>query len=108
LLLSEQRSQEQIADARALAELVKDKYGAWPALQRLIKRIGDDVIDRWARDESLKKKYVAGQRDALAAVLQAIEQTAADAEQIAEEQKYEGQIVSPRAEDGMGFGDLAI
>jgi hypothetical protein len=51
---------------------------------------------------------VAGQRDALAAVLQAIEQTAADAEQIAEEQKYEERIVAPRAEDGMGVGDLAI
>jgi hypothetical protein len=108
-LLLEQVNDQEYKDALALRRLCEDE-DCWGALERLVKRLGDDVIQEWTNDEAGQrtKKWLKGSREMCAAFLPAIEQTAQLARDvIAEKQELENASRSEAA-DGLGSGDLSI
>ena len=107
MLLSDQLTPEQMRDAEALGRICEDTE-AWKAMERLIARIQNDGIDRWASDDALGKKWLRGFREALSAVMPAIAQASADVKQVEDEEKHVRAVVVPKADDGQGTGDLAL
>ena len=102
-------TEEQVQDGLAFARLKQDEQ-AWPALERLARKLHDDAIARWADDKSGEygKKWLKGAREMASAIIPAIEQAARDSVENVESEKEAQVIARTTAEDGMGSGDLAI
>lgn len=96
---------EQLQDGLAFAKLMEDEK-TWPALQRLIRKLHDDCITRWEK-EDLSKKWLAGSREMAGAFIPALTQLALDAQGQIDGEK-ESRTAHPLPEEGLGAGDLAI
>ena len=79
----------------------------WPALQRLVRRMRDDVTDKFRRDKNLGREWLDAGIDALAQVIPNVEQTALDAAAALEEERQAREVARSVAEDGVGSGDFA-
>ena len=108
-MIEQKLTDEQVQDGLAFARLKQDEK-AWPAIERLVRRLHDDAIARWADDKSgdYGKKWLKGSREMAAAIIPAIEGLAQDAIKSVESEKEAQVIARTTAEDGMGSGDLAI
>jgi hypothetical protein len=106
-VISEQMTDEQREDAHAF-RLLKADSRMWPALQRLVRRIHDDGMRKYANTEGLKKSWFTGYREAVDAILPTMEQGAQDAETAEQEDEHAAEMVRTEPADGMGSGDLAI
>ena len=108
-MIGEQLSVEAKRDCFLFAKLTAD-VEIWPALQRLVKRLHDDAITEWEMDKTgdKSKKWLAGSRNMAQQFIRAIEETAKDAQTVAEEEKHAQVVVKSHSEDGVGSGDLAI
>lgn len=108
-MIGEQLTSEQQKTAYTFARL-KGDVELWDELKRLIRRLHDAGIEDWTNDDTGKrtKKWLQGYRDALAAVIPAIEEGARNAEAMEKEDEEAQGLVTSEAADGMGSGDLAI
>jgi len=109
-MVSDKLSDEQRQDGLAFARLIQDEK-TWPALERLVRRLHDDAIQKWADSkdgDQYTKKWLRGAREMAGGFLPAVQQLAQDAIQSIEAEKEAQVIARTTAEDGLGSGDLAI
>jgi hypothetical protein len=98
---------EALQDGRALGKIRADE-AQWAALERLVRRLDDDAIRKWTDGENVKKQWLRGAREMVAALLPAIEQAVDKATAIEEREKQAVEGLRSVAETGGGSGDLAI
>ena len=99
-------SREQIEDAQALRRLLNDKP-MYQAVERLVRRMNDDIVRRWSEDETVKRQYVRGAREVLAAFLENLAETAVQLREHEEQEQDMAAATRSVAGDGLGSGDLA-
>jgi hypothetical protein len=109
VLLKEQISEREYKDGRAFRRLREDE-DIMPALERLLRRLDDDLIQGWTDDETGQKtkKWLKGARESLRAVIPAMDEMVRNAEDVIAERKELEETARSKADDGLGSGDLAI
>lgn len=98
---------QQRMDAFALARLKADEE-MWGALKRLVEQVDRDIIAKWSQDDTIKKAWLRGAREAVGCILPAVEQSIRDASEVVEEEKHVAIAARSTSDDGIGSGDLSI
>ena len=108
-MLTDLLTDEQVQDGLAFARLRADEK-AWPALERLVRKLTEDGITAWQEDTTgeRSKKWLRGWRELARGIIPAMDQLASDALTHVAAKKEAETIVRTQSDEGLGSGDLAI